>query len=73
MVAINMPHIDDRPLTFGKHKGSTPNELMETDPKYLVWLYENIKPQVVSKDLYMNAADVDIDGDGEYGVNGYYG
>lgn len=39
------------PLTFGKYKGQSPDEIAEHDPGYVVWLYENIKPRVVGRDL----------------------
>ena len=56
MVSINASaskDIDDTELLFGKHKGKTPNQIAKTDPQYLLWLYENVDPKVLSKDLYM--------------------
>jgi len=49
--------IDDVPLRFGKHEGSTPNELFEQEEfSYLVWLGENVfDPSVMSEDLYDQA------------------
>lgn len=29
---------DDTPITFGKYKGKTPDEISDIDPKYLLWL-----------------------------------
>lgn len=29
-------------FTFGKHKGKTVKEVMETDPSYLLWADENV-------------------------------
>jgi hypothetical protein len=52
--AQNLP--DDRPMTFGKYKGRTPEEVAKEDPQYLMWLYENasnVKP--CSRDLYLAA------------------
>ena len=72
MVALNLPDIDDRPLTFGKHKGSTPNEVAETDHRYVMWLYENIEPKVVSKDLYQACELDSADDDIEYLGGGVY-
>jgi hypothetical protein len=45
--------VDHLPLTFGKHVGKTPDQISETDPKWLIWAYENIKGRTVcSKTLY---------------------
>lgn len=41
---------DNIPLTFGKYKGESPNDIAEHDPGYVVWLYEN-KPELVSRTL----------------------
>ena len=45
--------LDRTPLTFGKHKGQTPEEVADTDPGYIVWLYENVEPRKVSRGLYV--------------------
>lgn len=42
---------DNLPLEFGKYKGFTPNEIAEHDPHYMIWVYENITNQVVSRNL----------------------
>lgn len=45
--------LDHTPLTFGKHKGLTPDQVSEDDPGWLVWAYENVKNRdVCSKTLY---------------------
>jgi len=44
--------IDDIPLTFGKHEGYSPNEIAESDPSYIVWLYEELDEPPCSEDLY---------------------
>lgn len=44
-------HIDEIPLSFGKHKGRSPADISDDDPGYIVWLYENIEPKIVSKAL----------------------
>lgn len=54
---VTLPDIDSRPLTFGKHKGSTPEEIAQDDPSYIVWLYENIDPSPVSEELYEQCVD----------------
>jgi len=53
---IEIKDIDDTPLTFGKHSGSTPNDLMEQkEYSYLVWLYENMDEPPISEELYEEA------------------
>lgn len=47
-----MNNIDNRPLNFGKHKGNTPSSLLDTDPSYIIWMYDNINPPPCSKSLY---------------------
>lgn len=49
---VTLPDIDDRPLTFGKYKGQTPNEIADADPNYITWIYENVVPRPVSTELY---------------------
>lgn len=44
-------NIDDVPLSFGKHKGESPNEIAQEDPGYIVWIYDNIDPKPCTKDL----------------------
>lgn len=36
------PDLDDTPLTFGKHKGKTPNDVAVTDPHWLAWAFSNV-------------------------------
>jgi uncharacterized protein (DUF3820 family) len=43
--------IDQLPLTFGKYKGKTPDEVGDIDPSYVVWMYENVKPTPCTKEL----------------------
>lgn len=43
--------LDTTPLTFGKHRGKTPEEIADEDPSYVVWLYENVKPRRCSRSL----------------------
>jgi len=48
--------IDDIPLSFGKFKGKTPNELFKIEEySYIVWLAENIEPSVVSDCIHEEA------------------
>ena len=52
---------DQTPLRFGKYKGSTPKEIAEFDPGYIVWLYDTIKPSVCSKALAQECEEEDDD------------
>ena len=52
MALIPVPDKDERPISLGKYKGMTPNEISEVDPKYLMWMYENVDGSC-SKDLYI--------------------
>lgn len=46
-----LPDIDDRPLSFGKYRGKTPNQVGDYDPSYICWMFENI-PDSCSAALY---------------------
>lgn len=53
-MTIKIPGPDDQPLNFGKHKGSTPRQiLIDGDYGYVIWLYETMKR--CSRDLYLDA------------------
>lgn len=56
---------DDTPLTFGMHKGSTPNEIAKHSASYIVWLHENTQRKV-SKELYEECCESVTDADDEY-------
>jgi hypothetical protein len=43
--------LDNTPVTFGKYKGHTPEEISVVDPGYIVWMFDNIKPAKCSKEL----------------------
>ena len=45
--------IDSRALTFGKYKGQTPDDISESDPSYIVWLWDNVPDPPVSRALYL--------------------
>ena len=54
-------NVDEMPLMFGKYKGRTPNDIVETDPAYIVWLWEVVEKQkskVVSRKMYLAATDL---------------
>ena len=53
MVALSLPDIDSRKLSFGKYKGMSPDEIGDVNPCYVVWMYENIDPPPCSKELYL--------------------
>lgn len=42
---------DDVALRFGKYKGQTPNQIARHDPRYVVWLYDNVTPAVCAREL----------------------
>lgn len=44
--------LDKKPLTFGKYKGLTPDEVSETDPGWVIWAHDNVKWPVCSEYLY---------------------
>lgn len=43
--------LDFRPLTFGKYRGKTPEQVAEIDPSYICWMYKEIKPTPCSQAL----------------------
>lgn len=44
--------LDDTPITFGKYKGKTPDEISDVDPKYIIWLWEDTNLGVCSEAMY---------------------
>jgi uncharacterized protein (DUF3820 family) len=51
--------IDNTPLTFGKYRGKTPEQVAEVDESYIVWMYDNVMPKPCSKEL-RDACEADI-------------
>ena len=50
----NLP--DDVPMTYGRYKGRTPEEVAKEDPVHLMFLYENATgPKPCSRELYLAA------------------
>lgn len=55
--------IDQTPLTFGKHKGKTPSELLDEYPSYLAWMLKNFEngvpfsPEVIDEVNRIQAKD----------------
>lgn len=50
---------DRTPLTFGKFKGNTPEEIAEIEPSYVVWMYDNVDKKLCSKALYLACENQD--------------
>lgn len=48
------PSLDDTPLTFGTHKGKTPNQVAKEAPSYILWMSEKIKPCPCSHGLILD-------------------
>ena len=46
-----LQHMDTQPLAFGKHRGETPEQVAKTDPSYIRWVFETIRPKVCSAAL----------------------
>lgn len=57
--------LDRTRLDFGKYRGRTPEELVEVDPSYVVWMYENVEPKRCSRDLYLDAESAKGENDRE--------
>jgi hypothetical protein len=56
---VNRTTVDDTPLSFGRYRGQTPEEIVRRDPQYVLWLYET-HPRLVSRQLYL-AADSEVE------------
>lgn len=50
-------NLDTTPLTFGRYKGKTPEQIADLDPSYIVWMYENVKPKACSRSLWVACTD----------------
>ena len=68
---------DHTPLTFGKYKGKTPEEIAEYDPSYVVWMYDNVSGPPCSKVLRddckkdVREYEADKADDQLFGLDGY--
>ena len=51
--------LDHTPLTFGRYKGLTPNEVSARDPNWLVWAYSNVKNKKVCSKLLCDACEAE--------------
>lgn len=49
--------LDHTPLSGGKYKGLTPDQISEFDPDYIVWLYRHSNPPGCSNWLYVTCLD----------------
>jgi hypothetical protein len=52
-----MKEKDSQLLNFGKYYRQSPLAVSRTDPSYIIWLYENIKPSPCSRELYKVCKD----------------
>ena len=50
--------LDNCELGFGKYRYKTPVQLLETDPGYIVWVYEQTERGCCSEDLYNQAKKI---------------
>lgn len=64
---------DHTPLSFGKYKGKTPEEVAEIDGSYVVWMFENVIPTPCSKELAESCEADEREDEEEWGAGGYYG
>ena len=71
IINIKSLSIDETPLTFGKYKGQTPEQIAEENPSYLIWAYENLDNKPCTKLLYYACLhDEEEKGEGSY-LDGY--
>ena len=45
-------------IDFGKYKGCDLDDILQEDPEYIIWLYENNVSDLVDEDLYQEAIDI---------------
>lgn len=57
------PNIDHEPLSFGKHKGLTPEVVSSKDPGWLIWAYETVNQRDVCSEALYLATKQDRDDD----------
>lgn len=48
---------DSTPLSFGKYKGKTPEEISDIAPEYIVWMYRTMGASKCSKLLFLHCLD----------------
>jgi hypothetical protein len=49
---------DQLPLDFGKYRGKTLEQILKTDPGYLVWIHDHTERGIVSEELYKQAKEL---------------
>jgi hypothetical protein len=64
--------LDDTPLTFGKHKGMTPNDIAVVDPQYIVWAYDNLRKKPCTRKLRDTCEDMSYDDDSWQDLANFY-
>ncbi len=60
-----MSTIDDTSIAFGRYRGMTPKQIAESDPSYVVWMYDNVMPKPCSKRLRDDCESDDRDDEAE--------
>jgi hypothetical protein len=62
--------IDHTPLTFGKYKGQTPDQISETKDgcSYLIWAHDNVTNKETCSDLLYKTCKSDLAA-GNYAAN----
>ena len=68
--------LDNKPLTFGKYEGETPNEIAEHNPQYIVWMYDNLDYKNCTLDLRneceeMHSFEDEKEMDNDFGFDGW--
>ena len=64
--------LDDTPLTFGKYKGQTPNEIAGIDGQYVVWMYDNLDKKYCTRKLRDECEDANYDDDSWQDLANFY-
>lgn len=57
VISIKPVDLDNEPIRFGKYRGKTPNQIAKEDPRYLVWMWNNINNPPVTKSLVLDCED----------------
>ncbi len=59
-------NFDKIPLSFGKYKGKTPEEICKEDPAYIEWMERKFRFDYFSRDLWKDALSMLEDEDDLY-------
>lgn len=52
-----VPDLDHTPLTFGRYKGRTPDQVAEEDPAYIVWMFKKVTTLPTCSKLLADACE----------------